>query len=403
MDTEFENILDKETVRQNQSIVLIASENYASKSVRTAQGSIFTNKYAEGYPGKRYYGGCEYVDQIEILAIKRAKDLFGAEHVNVQPHSGAQANMAVYSALFDSKSVIMSLPLDHGGHLTHGSKVNFSGNLYNFEFYNVDRETEQIDYEALEKHAQTVNPQAILSGFTAYPREIDFERIKSICKKIDCMMIVDMAHIAGLVAAKLHSDCVKYADVVTSTTHKTLRGPRGGIILSKNIYAKSIDKAVFPNIQGGPMMHTIGAKAVAFAEASTNEFVNYQKLVISNAKQLGKLLSAEGLRIVTGDTDTHMILVDVTPFNLTGKIAEEKLAEVGLIVNRNTIPYDANPPRVASGIRIGTPAISTRGMNAEAISIIADCIIGILKEREESKLIKNKVKELANKFPIDLK
>ena len=403
MDREFENILDKEIVRQNQSIVLIASENYASKSVRTAQGSIFTNKYAEGYPGKRYYGGCEYVDQIEILAIKRAKDLFGAEHVNVQPHSGAQANMAVYSALFDSKSVIMSLPLDHGGHLTHGSKVNFSGNLYNFEFYNVDRETEQIDYEALEKHAQTVNPQAILSGFTAYPREIDFERIKSICKKIDCMMIVDMAHIAGLVAAKLHSDCVKYADVVTSTTHKTLRGPRGGIILSKNIYAKSIDKAVFPNIQGGPMMHTIGAKAVAFAEASTNEFVNYQKLVISNAKQLGKLLSAEGLRIVTGDTDTHMILVDVTPFNLTGKIAEEKLAEVGLIVNRNTIPYDANPPRVASGIRIGTPAISTRGMNGEAISIIADCIIGILKEREESKLIKNKVKELANKFPIDLK
>ena len=403
MDREFENILIKEIVRQNESIVLIASENYASKSVRTAQGSIFTNKYAEGYPGKRYYGGCEYVDQIEILAIQRAKDLFGAEHVNVQPHSGAQANMAVYSALFDSKSVIMSLPLDQGGHLTHGSKVNFSCNLYNFEFYNVDRETEQIDYEALEKHAQTVNPQAILSGFTAYPREIDFERIKSICKKIDCMMIVDMAHISGLVAAKLHSDCVKYADVVTSTTHKTLRGPRGGIILSKNIYAKSIDKAVFPNIQGGPMMHTIGAKAVAFAEASTNEFVNYQKLVISNAKLLGKLLSAEGLRIVTGDTDTHMILVDVTPFNLTGKIAEEKLAEVGLIVNRNTIPYDSNPPRVASGIRIGTPAISTRGMNAEAISIIADCIIGILKEKEESKLIKNKVKELANKFPIDLK
>ena len=403
MDREFENILIKEIVRQNESIVLIASENYASKSVRTAQGSIFTNKYAEGYPGKRYYGGCEYVDQIEILAIQRAKDLFGAEHVNVQPHSGAQANMAVYSALFDSKSVIMSLPLDQGGHLTHGSKVNFSGNLYNFEFYNVDRETEQIDYEALEKHAQTVNPQAILSGFTAYPREIDFERIKSICKKIDCMMIVDMAHISGLVAAKLHNDCVKYADVVTSTTHKTLRGPRGGIILSKNIYAKSIDKAVFPNIQGGPMMHTIGAKAVAFAEASTNEFVNYQKLVISNAKLLGKLLSAEGLRLVTGDTDTHMILVDVTPFNLTGKIAEEKLAEVGLIVNRNTIPYDSNSPRVASGIRIGTPAISTRGMNAEAISIIADCIIGILKEREESKLIKNKVKELANKFPIDLK
>jgi len=402
MDTEFEDILNKEIIRQNESIVLIASENYASKSVRIAQGSIFTNKYAEGYPGKRYYGGCEYVDQIEVLAIQRAKELFGAEHVNVQPHSGAQANMAVYSALFDSNSVIMSLPLDHGGHLTHGSKVNFSGKLYNFEFYNVDRETEQIDYEALEKQAQTVNPQAILSGFTAYPREIDFERIKSICEKTDCMMIVDMAHISGLVAAKLHSDCVKYADVVTSTTHKTLRGPRGGIILSKNIYAKSIDKAVFPNIQGGPMMHTIGAKAVAFAEASTKEFVKYQKLVINNAKQLGKLLSAEGLRIVTGDTDTHMILVDVTPFQLTGKIAEEKLAEVGLIVNRNTIPYDTNPPRVTSGIRIGTPAISTRGMNAEAIVIIADCIIGILTGREESKLIKNKVKELANKFPIDL-
>ena len=402
MDIEFEDILNKEIIRQNESIVLIASENYASKSVRIAQGSIFTNKYAEGYPGKRYYGGCEYVDQIEILAIQRAKELFGAEHVNVQPHSGAQANMAVYSALFDSNSVIMSLPLDHGGHLTHGSKVNFSGKLYNFEFYNVDRETEQIDYEALEKQAQTVNPQAILSGFTAYPREIDFERIKSICEKTDCMMIVDMAHISGLVAAKLHSDCVKYADVVTSTTHKTLRGPRGGIILSKNIYSKSIDKAVFPNIQGGPMMHTIGAKAVAFAEASTKEFVKYQKLVINNAKQLGKLLSAEGLRIVTGDTDTHMILVDVTPFQLTGKIAEEKLAEVGLIVNRNTIPYDTNPPRVTSGIRIGTPAISTRGMNAEAIVIIADCIIGILTGREESKLIKNKVKELANKFPIDL-
>ena len=402
MDTEFEDILNKEIIRQNESIVLIASENYASKSVRIAQGSIFTNKYAEGYPGKRYYGGCEYVDQIEVLAIQRAKELFGAEHVNVQPHSGAQANMAVYSALFDSNSVIMSLPLDHGGHLTHGSKVNFSGKLYNFEFYNVDRETEQIDYDALEKQVQTVNPQALLSGFTAYPREIDFERIKSICEKTDCMMIVDMAHISGLVAAKLHSDCVKYADVVTSTTHKTLRGPRGGIILSKNIYAKSIDKAVFPNIQGGPMMHTIGAKAVAFAEASTNEFVKYQKLVISNAKQLGKLLSDKGLRIVTGDTDTHMILVDVTPFQLTGKIAEEKLAEVGLIVNRNTIPYDTNPPRVASGIRIGTPAISTRGMNAEAIVIIADCIIGILKGREESQLIKNKVKELANKFPIDL-
>ena len=402
MDTEFEDILNKEIIRQNESIVLIASENYASKSVRIAQGSIFTNKYAEGYPGKRYYGGCEYVDQIEILAIQRAKELFGAEHVNVQPHSGAQANMAVYSALFDSNSVIMSLPLDHGGHLTHGSKVNFSGKLYNFEFYNVDRETEQIDYDALEKQVQTVNPQALLSGFTAYPREIDFERIKSICEKTDCMMIVDMAHISGLVAAKLHSDCVKYADVVTSTTHKTLRGPRGGIILSKNIYSKSIDKAVFPNIQGGPMMHTIGAKAVAFAEASTKEFVKYQKLVINNAKQLGKLLSAEGLRIVTGDTDTHMILVDVTPFQLTGKIAEEKLAEVGIIVNRNTIPYDTNSPRVASGIRIGTPAISTRGMSAEAIVIIADCIIGILTGREESKLIKNKVKELANKFPIDL-
>ena len=280
--------------------------------------------------------------------------------------------------------------------------MNFSGNLYNFEFYSVDRETEQIDYEALEKQAQKVNPQAILSGFTAYPREIDFERIKNICKKVNCMMIVDMAHISGLIAAKLHSDCVKYADVVTSTTHKTLRGPRGGLILSKNIYAKSIDKAVFPNIQGGPMMHTIGAKAVAFAEASTSEFVNYQKNVISNAKQLGKLLSDAGLRLVTGDTDTHMILVDVTPFQLTGKLAEEKLAEVGLIVNRNTIPYDTNPPRVASGIRIGTPAISTRGMNAEAITVIANCIIRILKGKEESKLIKNKVKELANKFPINL-
>ena len=402
MDNNYLKILNDKKNRQNKSIVLIASENYASKSVREAQGSIFTNKYAEGYPGARYYGGCEYVDQIENLAISRARELFGAEHVNVQPHSGAQANMAVYSALFNSSDLIMSLPLDHGGHLTHGSKVNFSGKFYNFKHYEVDRESEQIDYDKLHELAKIYSPKAILSGFTAYPREIDFERMKFICEDVGSLMIVDMAHISGLVAAKLHNDCVKYADVVTSTTHKTLRGPRGGLILSKNEYAKKIDKSVFPGMQGGPMMHTIAAKAVAFHEALSEDFVEYQKLVLKNAKSLSNKLAAAGLRIVTGDTDTHMLLVDVSNFNLTGKLAEEKLGDSGIIVNRNTIPYDPNPPRICSGIRIGTAAISSRGMNEDAISIISECIIEILKNNSENNSIKEKILFLANEYPINI-
>jgi glycine hydroxymethyltransferase len=402
MDINFQEILNKEKLRQNNSIVLIASENYASKSVREAQGSIFTNKYAEGYPGERYYGGCEYVDQIEELAIDRAKELFGAEHVNVQPHSGAQANMAVYSATFDSQDIIMSLPLDHGGHLTHGSKVNFSGKFYNFKHYNVDRESEQIDYDALHSQAKIINPKAILSGFTAYPREIDFEKINFICKDTDSLMIVDMAHISGLIAAKLHSDCVKYADIVTSTTHKTLRGPRGGLILSKNKFSKKIDKSVFPGMQGGPMMHTIAAKAVAFQEASSQNFIKYQKLVLSNAKLLAEKLAREDLRIVTGDTDTHMILVDVSNYGITGKFAEDKLNNAGIIVNRNTIPYDTKPPRVCSGIRIGTAAISSRGMDSEAINIISECIVDILKQRKDQEIVKSRIVKLAQKHPINL-
>jgi len=402
MDKNFSQILEKEKERQNNSIVLIASENYASKSVREAQGSIFTNKYAEGYPGARYYGGCEYVDQIEELAILRARELFGAEHVNVQPHSGAQANMAVYSALFNSEDLILSLPLDHGGHLTHGSKVNFSGKLYNFSFYEVDRESEQINYDKLHETAKKNNPKAILSGFTSYPREIDFERIKYICDDTNSLMIVDMAHISGLVAAKLHPDCVKYADVVTSTTHKTLRGPRGGLILAKNEFSKKIDKSVFPGMQGGPMMHTIAAKAVAFEEAISNDFIDYQKLVLNNAKSLANKLSKSGLRIVTGDTDTHMILVDVSNFGLTGKIAEEKLNSSGIIVNRNTIPYDKNPPRICSGIRIGTAAISSRGMGENAIKLISESIIDILKDDKDESITKQNILNLAKQYPINL-
>ena len=402
MDNNFSQILEKEKERQNNSIVLIASENYASKSVREAQGSIFTNKYAEGYPGARYYGGCEYVDQIEELAILRAGELFGAEHVNVQPHSGAQANMAVYSALFNSEDLVLSLPLDHGGHLTHGSKVNFSGKFYNFNFYEVDRESEQINYDNLHEMAKLNNPKAILSGFTSYPREIDFERIKYICDDTNTLMIVDMAHISGLVAAKLHSDCVRYADVVTSTTHKTLRGPRGGLILSKNKFSKKIDKSVFPGMQGGPMMHTIAAKAVAFEEAISKDFIDYQKLVLSNAKSLANKLSKSGLRIVTGDTDTHMVLVDVSNFGLTGKMAEEKLNSSGIIVNRNTIPYDKKPPRICSGIRIGTAAISSRGMGENAIKIISESIIDILKDHNKENAVKQNILNLAKQYPIDL-
>ena len=402
MDNNFSQILEKEKERQNNSIVLIASENYASKSVREAQGSIFTNKYAEGYPGARYYGGCEYVDQIEELAILRAGELFGAEHVNVQPHSGAQANMAVYSALFNSEDLVLSLPLDHGGHLTHGSKVNFSGKFYNFNFYEVDRESEQINYDNLHEMAKLNNPKAILSGFTSYPREIDFERIKYICDDTNTLMIVDMAHISGLVAAKLHSDCVRYADVVTSTTHKTLRGPRGGLILSKNKFSKKIDKSVFPGMQGGPMMHTIAAKAVAFEEAISKDFIDYQKLVLSNAKSLANKLSKSGLRIVTGDTDTHMVLVDVSNFGLTGKMAEEKLNSFGIIVNRNTIPYDKKPPRICSGIRIGTAAISSRGMGENAIKIISESIIDILKDDNKENAVKQNILNLAKQYPIDL-
>ena len=420
MDKNFSQILEKEKERQNNSIVLIASENYASKDVREAQGSIFTNKYAEGYPGARYYGGCEYVDQIEELAILRARELFGAEYVNVQPHSGAQANMAVYSALFNSEDLILSLPLDHGGHLTHGSKVNFSGKLYNFSFYEVDRESEQIDYDKLHETAKKNNPKAILSGFTSYPREIDFERIKYICDDTNSLMIVDMAHISGLVAAKLHPDCVRYADVVTSTTHKTLRGPRGGIILvGKDVpnnlgvvapksgrvkmISELLDSSIMPGIQGGPLMHVIAGKALAFGEALKPDFKKYCSNIISNAKILADELIKKDYSIISGGTDTHLVLIDLTNKNITGKIAEQRLELAGITTNKNMIPFDKKSPMITSGIRIGTPALTTRGMQKNEMLLIANLIDKVLSNINDDSIIlavKKEVQELCSQFEL---
>ena len=403
LDPTVADAIQSEIRRQRENINLIASENYASRAVLEAQGSVFTNKYAEGYPGRRYYGGCEFVDVIESLAIDRAKQLFGAHHANVQPHAGAQANMAAYFAALDPGDTVMGLALDHGGHLTHGSPVNFSAKLYNFVSYNVDRELETIDYDEVEKLAKQTRPKLIVTGATAYTRTIDFPRFRQIADEVDARLMVDMAHIAGLIAAGEHPSPVGQAQIVTSTTHKTLRGPRGGMILSDADHARAVNSAVFPNAQGGPMEHTIAAKAVAFAEAMTDEFIQYQRQVKANAVALADTLAQGGLRIVAGGTDNHMTLVDLRPLDLTGRQAEEALGRANIVVNRNTIPYDPKPPRTASGVRLGTPAITTRGFKEDDTRQVAQLILQVLHDinnKSTQTQVRQQVIQLTKSFPI---
>ena len=402
-DPEIYSAIDQEEKRQRRNINLIASENYASKSVMEAQASVMTNKYAEGYPGKRYYGGCEHIDVAEGLAIQRAQSLFESEHANVQPHSGAQANMAVYHSLLKPGDVVLGLRLDQGGHLTHGSKVNFSGKHYSFVSYGVDKETELVNTDEVLALAKEHKPKIVVAGATAYPRIFDYSQFRKVADEVNAVLMVDMAHVAGLVAAKVHPSPVPYADVVTSTTHKTLRGPRGGMILSKEIHAKDVDRGVFPNVQGGPLENTIAAKAVAFGEAMTPKFAEYSKQVVKNAVTLAHVLANGGLRIVSGGTDTHMVLVDLRPIKLTGKDAEETLDKVCITANRNAIPYDPQKPRITSGLRLGTPAITTRGFSEEDVYLVGELILRALKNNDDdSKLsdIRNDVIDLTSKFPV---
>ncbi|MBG9210778.1 serine hydroxymethyltransferase [Mammaliicoccus sciuri] len=403
-DEELFKAMEKEFDRQNNNIELIASENFVSETVMEAQGSVLTNKYAEGYPGRRYYGGCEYVDIVEDLARDRAKQLFGGEHVNVQPHSGSQANMAVYFVALEPGDTVLGMNLSHGGHLTHGAKVNFSGKLYNFVEYGVSEENEQIDYEEILRVAKEAQPKLIVAGASAYPRQIDFKKFKEIADEVGAKLMVDMAHIAGLVAAGLHQNPVDYADFVTTTTHKTLRGPRGGMIFCKEEYAKEIDKTIFPGIQGGPLMHVIAGKAVSFGEALQPEFKEYQKQVIKNAQKLAATLEDEGLRIVSGGTDNHLICVDVKgSLGITGKLAENALDEVGITCNKNTIPFDQEKPFVTSGIRLGTPAVTSRGFDEEAIEEVGRIIALVLKNPEDEQTLKEahgRVLSLTSKFPL---
>ena len=382
--------------------MLIASENYVSHAVAEAQGSHLTNKYAEGYPGRRYYGGCEHVDVAEQLAIDRLKELFGADHANVQPHSGAQANMAAYFALLEPGDTVLGMKLDQGGHLTHGSPVNFSGKLYSFVSYGVDRETEYIDYQEVERLAREHRPKLIVAGATAYPRIIDFPRFRQIADEVGALLMVDIAHIAGLIAAGVHPSCLPHAQVVTSTTHKTMRGPRGAFILCDEERAKSIDRAVFPFSQGGPMMHTIAAKAVAFREALSEEFREYQRNIVANAQTLAAELEAGGLRIVSGGTDNHLMLVDLTPLDTTGKDAEDALGRVHMTVNKNAIPFDPKPPRVTSGLRLGTPAVTSRGFGREEMARVASFIIQVLTNPGDEQVearVRQEVTELTSGFP----
>lgn len=403
-DEELFKAMEKEFDRQNNNIELIASENFVSETVMEAQGSVLTNKYAEGYPGRRYYGGCEYVDIVEDLARDRAKQLFGGEHVNVQPHSGSQANMAVYFVALEPGDTVLGMNLSHGGHLTHGAKVNFSGKLYNFVEYGVSEENEQIDYEEILRVAKEAQPKLIVAGASAYPRQIDFKKFKEIADEVGAKLMVDMAHIAGLVAAGLHQNPVDYADFVTTTTHKTLRGPRGGMIICKEEYAKEIDKTIFPGIQGGPLMHVIAGKAVSFGEALQPEFKEYQKQVIKNAQKLAATLEDEGLRIVSGGTDNHLICVDVKgSLGITGKLAENALDEVGITCNKNTIPFDQEKPFVTSGIRLGTPAVTSRGFDEEAVEEVGRIIALVLKNPEDEHTLKEaheRVLSLTSKFPL---
>ena len=400
-DEEIYDSIQKELNRQRNKIELIASENFVSDSVMEAMGSYMTNKYAEGYPSHRYYGGCEYVDIAENIAIDRVKELFGAEHANVQPHSGAQANMTVYFAVLQPGDTVLGMNLAHGGHLTHGSKVNSSGKLYNFIPYGVDEKTGRIDYDELERLAIENKPKLILAGASAYPREIDFKRIREIADKTGSIFMVDMAHIAGLVAAGIHQNPVKYADIVTSTTHKTLRGPRGGLILCKEEYAKAIDKALFPGTQGGPLMHVIAAKAVCFGEALKPEFKEYQKQIVKNAKVLSEELLKLGFNLVSGGTDNHLILIDLRNKGITGKELEEKLDSVGITVNKNAVPFDPEKPTITSGIRIGTPAVTTRGFKEEEMIKIANLINMVVEDYADKKEeISNEVAKICAKYPL---
>jgi glycine hydroxymethyltransferase len=398
----FKAVLD-ETKRQNDNLEFIASENFVSENVLFAQGSTLTNKYAEGYPGKRWYNGCQFVDVAESLAIDRAKELFKAEHVNVQAHSGSQANMAAYLSVLKPNDTIMTLDLAHGGHLTHGHKMNFSGKFFKVVPYGVNKETEQLDYDALEKLAVEHKPQMIVTGASAYPRTIDFERFSEIAKKVGAYLMVDIAHIAGLVAAKLHPDPVAVSDFVTTTTHKTLRGPRGGMVMCKEKYAKKVDVNIFPGIQGGPLMHIIAAKAVAFGEALKPQFIEYQKQIIKNAAVLSEELSKKGFRIVSGGTDNHLFLVDVTSVGLTGKDAANILDEARITVNKNMIPFDKNSPLITSGIRMGTPAVTPRGFKEAEMIRVAEIIEMLLKNPEneaKAEEARSMVKELTDKFPL---
>ncbi len=403
VDPDIKKVLIDEENRQMNVVELIASENLVSKAVLEAAGSVLTNKYAEGYPGKRYYGGCEYVDIAENLARDRAKDIFGAEHANVQPHSGAQANTAVYFAVLKPGDTVLGMNLAHGGHLTHGSPVNISGQYYNFVAYGVDPETETIDYDQVRSIALEHKPKLIVAGASAYPRIIDFEKFRAIADEAGSLLMVDMAHIAGLVAAGLHPSPVPYAQFVTTTTHKTLRGPRGGMILCTQEWAAAIDKAVFPGIQGGPLMHIIAAKAVAFKEAMEPSFKDYQTQVVKNAKALAEGLKKRGFRLVSGGTDNHLILVDLTPKGVTGKQAEQSLDKVGITVNKNAIPFDKRKPTITSGIRIGTPAVTTRGMKEPEMELIASLIDRTISERENEEVlneIAQEVLDLTSKFPF---
>lgn len=395
-----EYILEEKS-RQLNNIELIASENFVSNDILKCMGSILTNKYAEGYPNKRYYGGCEVVDKVESLAINRIKELYGAEHANVQPHSGSQANMAVYFAVLDHMDTILSMSLNHGGHLTHGSPVNFSGKMYNFEFYGVDENTGYIDYEKVREIALKVKPKLIVSGYSAYARSIDFKKFRDICDEVGAYMMVDMAHIAGIIAGGEHENPVLYADFVTTTTHKTLRGPRGGAILCKEKYAQKIDKAIFPGIQGGPLMHIIAAKAICFKEASTNEFKQYSRQVVLNSKKLAQELINRDFNLVSGGTDNHLVLLDLRNKGITGKECEKLLDSIGITVNKNCIPFEPLSPFITSGIRIGTAAVTTRGFKENEMVIIADLIDNAIKYREKDlSELKIKITEFTNMFDL---
>ena len=402
-DPNVKAVIDQELMRQRDKLEMIASENIVSQAVMEAQGSVLTNKYAEGYPGKRYYGGCEHVDVVETLAIERAKRLFGAEHANVQPHSGSQANFAVYFAMLKPGDTIVGMNLSHGGHLTHGSPVNVSGTYFNVVPYGVNAETQQIDYDEFRKIVLEAKPKLIIAGGSAYSRQIDFKKMADVAHEVGAIFMVDMAHFAGLVAAGLHPNPVEYADIVTTTTHKTLRGPRGGMILCKEEYAKAIDKALFPGIQGGPLMHVIAAKAVALGEALQPEFKVYAEQVIKNAKVLAAELIAKGLTIVSGGTDTHVMLVDVRNTGLTGKEAEHLLDEIGITANKNTIPFDPASPFVTSGVRLGTPALTTRGLKEDDMKEIADIIATVLQNPEDTAKHQDAAKRVAalcEKYPL---